>query len=204
MKTYKRESSGSDKPRTHPWTDDAAGSGNRYHDFKAQPRLVRTSLEDFTPWNRYLAVETFYRLLEWLNAPGGEFESNDCEFTGPSANPDPMFRKKLECSGCLMILYRDLPRNLSRPLIEWLEDALHRALAELDPGFEWGAVGTTLMRTRYIDLPVPEAGQIGFQLMVSFWAWGDTEREAMDHLDRLFGNLSRALHDTAVRSASER
>ncbi len=198
MKTYKRETSGFESPRSHPWTDAAANSGNRYRDFKSGPQFVRTSLEDFTPWNHYHAVETFYRLLEWLNAPDGGFESNDCEFTGPSDNKDPNYRKKLECSGRLMILYRDLPRNLSRPLTERLEGALHRRLAELDPGFEWGAVGTTIMRTRYVGLPVPEAGQLGFQLMLSFWAWGNTECETMAHLDRLFGNLARSLHDAAA------
>jgi hypothetical protein len=201
MKTYRRETSAADTPRAFPWTDAASNPGSRYHDFKTHPHLVRTSLEDFAPWNGCAAVETFYRLLEWLNAPGGALESNDCEFTGPRDNPDPGFRKARECSGRLMILYRDLPLNVSGPRVAWLEGATLRHLAEIDPDFEWGAVGTTIMRTQYVGLPLPEERQMGFQLMLSFWAWGDTEEETMTHLDRLFGNLSRALREASSEIA---
>jgi hypothetical protein len=202
MKTRRRETPRLETPRDHPWTDSVSNSSSRYYDFKAQPQLVRTSLEDLAPWSGRAAVETFYSLLEWINAPGGAFESNDCEFTGPHANPDPEFRKAQECGGRLMILYRNLPLNLSRPRAEWLEGAVHRHLAELDPAFEWGVVGTTVMRTRYVGIPVPDEDQLGYQLMLSFWAWGDTEDETMAHLDRLFGNLARALHEAAVEMRS--
>ena len=201
MKTYKRETCALETPRAHPWTDAASNSGSRYHDFKAEPQLVRTSLEDFTPWSDGEAVGTFYLLLEWLNAPDGALESNDCEFTGPHDNPSPQFRKAQECSGRLMILYRDLPLNLSYSHVDWLEGTAHRHLARIDPEFEWGAVGTTIMRTQYVGLPVPDEDQMGYQLMLSFWAWGDTEAETMAHLDRLFGNLSRALHETSAEIA---
>jgi hypothetical protein len=201
MKTSRREISGLDTPRAHPWTEAASNSDSRYYDLKAQPQLVRTSLEDFTPWSGRGAVETFYRLLDWLNAPGGALESNDCEFTGPHDNPSPQFHKAQECSGRLMILYRNLLHNLSYPRVEWLENAMHRHLAEIDPEFEWGVVGTTIMRTQYVELPVPDESQMGYQLMISFWAWGDTEDETMAHLDRLFGNLSRALHEASARIA---
>jgi len=196
VKTYTREAAGFDAPRSHPWTDAVGNSGSRYYDFKASPQLVRTSLEDFTPWSGFAAVESFYRLLEWINAPGGAFESNDCEFTGPRQNPDPVFEKSLECSGRLMILYRELSLNLSRARVERLEDTLQRRLAELDSEFEWGVVGTTIMRTRYVDLPGPEQGQLGYQLMLSFWAWGETVDETMLHFDRVVGILARALHQT--------
>lgn len=193
MKTCTREASRLDAPRSHPWTDAAADAGSKYYDFKAAPQLVRTSLEDFTPWNGHAAVESFYRLIEWLNAPRGAFESNDCEFTGPHDNPDPAFEKSLECSGRLMILFRDLSLNLSRSRVERLENDVQRRLAEHDPDFAWGMVGTTIMRTRYIGLPMPEAEQLGYQLMLPFWAWGDTVEETMAHLDRVVSNLARAV-----------
>jgi len=201
LKTYQREFSDVDAPRAHPWTDTVANSGSRYHDFKARPELVRTAIEDFTPWGGREAVETFYRLLEWLNARDGVFESNDCEFTGPHDNPEPAIRKAQECSGRVMILYRNLLFNLSRVRVERIESAMHRHLAEIDPEFAWGAVGTTLMRTQYLALPVPKKEQMGYQLMLSFWAWGDTVEETMAHLDRVFVNLSRALRETAAELA---
>jgi hypothetical protein len=199
VKTYQREASALEAPRAHPWTDAVSSPASRYHDFKAQPQLVRTSLEDFTPWSGYAAVETFYRLLERINASEGALETNDCEFTGPRDNPDPTFRKALECSGRLMILYRELSLNLSHPDVTRLENGVHRELAALDPEFEWGVVGTTIMRTRYVGLPGSGDGPLGYQLMLSFWAWGDTVDEAMAHLDRLFESLSRALDVVAQR-----
>jgi hypothetical protein len=192
VKTCQRETPSLEAPRAHPWTDAASSSAHRYVDFKASPQLVRTSLEDFTPWNGSRAVETFYRLVEWVNAPAGAFESNDCEFTGPHAD-DSHAPKSQECSGRLMILFRDLPANLSRAHMDALERDVHVRLNELDPGFEWGIVGTTVMRTHFLGLPGGAGGPLGYQLMLSFWAWGDTEDETMANLDRLLGNLASAL-----------
>jgi len=201
MKTYRREATGPETRRAHPWTDATSSPGSRYYDLKATPHLVRTALEDFTPWSGNEAVGAFYRLLEWLNAPNGAFESNDCEFTGPHDNPSPQSQKAQECSGRLMILFRNLRQNLSYRCIESLEDAVHRQLAGMDLEFEWGAVGTTITRTQYVGLPVPDGEQMGYQLMLSFWTWGDTEEETMGHLDRLFGNLSQALRGASAEMA---
>jgi hypothetical protein len=84
--------------------------------------------------------------------------------------------------------------NLSHARIEELEQNLHVRLSGSDAAFEWGIVGTTIMRTRYVGLPGGTAGPLGYQLMLSFWAWGDTEGETMANLDRVLGNLSEALH----------
>ena len=100
-----------------------------------------------------------------------------------------------------MILYRDLALNLSHSRVARLESSVHRHLAELDPEFEWGVIGTTVMRTRYVGLAVPEDRRLGYQLMLSFWAWGDTQGEAMAHLDRLLGNLARGLREVSAERA---
>jgi len=91
------------------------------------------------------------------------------------------------------VLYRSLPLNLSRHRVEMLERAVHGALAGIDAGFQWGVVATSVMRTRYITLPVTEKEQAGYQLMLSFWAWGDNEAETMANLDRVLKNLREAL-----------
>ena len=96
-----------------------------------------------------------------------------------------------------MILFRELEQNLSRPRIEELTYGIHVYLAEHDQEFEWGMVGTTVVPVRYIDLPGEEEQKLGYQLMLSFWAWGDSEPEVMDNLDRVLKNLTQALGEAA-------
>jgi hypothetical protein len=166
---------------------------NRYHDFKGDLGLIRSSLEDFLPWSRWPAIDTFYKLLEWLNGPDSILESNDSAFQGPAPNGSAQFEKALEATGRLMVLLRDLPRNLSLSNTEWVKGALHRRLAGIDPGLEYGAVGLTVYPAKFVSIPLPDEEQLGSQLMVSFWAWGDSEEEVMGNLDRTLGNIHEAL-----------
>ena len=46
------------------------------------------------------------------------------------------------------------------------------------------------------------AGVMGAQLMISFWAWGDAEREAMNALGRLMKHLARAVQDVGRTAAA--
>lgn len=142
-------------------------------------------------WSRYPATETFYRLLEWLNGPESVFESNDCAFSGPTATTQSS--KRLQCSGRLMILYRDLALNTSPEQIHWLTNAAAHALNHTDPAFEEGGIGATIMSVRFTTLPGPPERQRGQQLMLSFWAWGEEETEVMANLDRTFRNVTLAL-----------
>lgn len=193
MKTCEYDGAPFTEPRSHPWTDAASSSAYRYYDLKSEPSLVRTALEDFVPWSHYPAIEDVYALLEWLNGATSTLESNDCAFTGPHANEAPAFPKSLQCSGRIMVLYRALAQNLSRHRIESLKDDLHHRLGPLDPDFSWGMIGTTIVPVRYVTLPAPEEAQLGYQLMISFWAWGSSEAELMTNLGRVVRNLSKGL-----------
>jgi hypothetical protein len=197
MKVYEHSDPDSLKLRSHPWIDAESNPAYRYYDFKTQPELIRSSLEDLRPWNSYPAIETFYRLLEWLNGPASIFESNDSAFTGAAATAGTQSSKPLQCSGRLIILYRNLAVNTSREQMYRLADTIARALSETDPLFEWGAVGATIMPTRFTTLPGPPEHQSGQQLMLSFWAWGETEPEVMTNLDRTLHNLTGALHSAS-------
>jgi hypothetical protein len=148
-------------------------------------------MEDFVPWSHYPAIDAFYTLLEWLNSPRSTLESNDCAFTGPHPNEVPSVPKSLQCSGRLMVLYRSLATNLSRPRVESLKDTLHHRWRSLDPEFQWGTIGTTIVPVRYVTLP--DDAQLGYQIMISFWAWGSMEAELMSSLGRVVANLSRGL-----------
>ena len=177
------------EPRSHPWVDAVANAECRYYDLKVCPEHIRTSLEDFVPWSRYAAVHDFYALLAWLNHPRSLLETNDCAFTGPEHNEHQEFHKRLQCTGRVMVLFRDLLRNTQGGQTEALATRLHRELAEIDTQLEWGMIGTTIIPVRYLELN----GQLGSQLMISFWAWGNSTDETMRHLQRVLSNLRRAL-----------
>lgn len=152
----------------------------------------------------YPATETFYQLLEWLNGSESAFESNDCALSGVTTNTGTQPSKRLQCSGRLMLLYRDLALNTAPGQIRWLTNAAAHALGQTDPAFEWGAIGATIMPVKFITLPGPPELQKGQQLMLSFWAWGEDEREVMISLDRIFRNLTvvlRGLSDEILHSS---
>ena len=191
MKVYEHSDPDSMSPRSHPWVDSESNPAHRYYNFRSSPELIRSSIEDMQEWSAYPATETFYRLLEWLNGPESVFESNDCAFSGATATP--LSPKRLQCSGRLMMLYRDLALNTSPKQIQWLTNAAAHALNRTDPAFEGGAIGITIMSARFTTLPGPPERQRGQQLMLSFWAWGEQEPEVMANLDRTFRTVTVAL-----------
>ena len=189
------------EPRSHPWQGSASDPSARYYDFTESPRLIRSALEDFRPWARYRAIEAFYVLLERLNHQRSALESNDCAFVGPAANGEPSVAKACACSGRIMLLFRTLQRNIEQRPLPWLENRLHQELGACDERFAWGLVGTTLVPTRYLTILPAGPEQLGAQLMISFWAWGDDEADTMLNLARVFDNLSGALRAAAKAMA---
>jgi hypothetical protein len=195
MKTYEHHGPPFTEPRSHPWT--VGASDARYYDFTSSPELIRTSLEDFRPFEQYPAIEAFYALLERINHPRSLLESSDCALTPPNLSSTAQVKGKLECSGRVMLLYRDLVQNTRNARVSWLKTAIHYQLAHLDPKFALGMIGTTLVPVRYLALP--EDAQLGEQLMLSFWAFGDTEQTAMLNLGRVFKNLTQAVRAVSAR-----
>jgi hypothetical protein len=202
MKTCEFAGDTFSEPRSHPWLGSITDASARYHDLRSSPQLIRSALEDFLPWARYGAIENFYALLERLNHRRSAFESNDCAFTGPHANDEPSVHKALSCTGRLMLLFHALAKNVAPAPLVSLKDSLHGELSAIDPDFQWGMVGTTLVPTRYLGLPEGDAQQLGMQLMISFWAWGDSEADTMLNLGRLFTNLGRALRTLSARAGA--
>jgi hypothetical protein len=194
MKSYAHGGPALTEPRSHPWTDSASSAAARYYDLTRTPSLIRSALEDFVPWSHYPAIDGFYSLLEWLNQPASSLESNDCAFSGPEPNQHLEIAQALQCQGRVMLLFRALERN-RRGQIAGLENSLHQSLAPLDPTFDDGAIGTTVVPVRYRALPVGR--QLGAQLMISFWAWGNSEAECLRSLARLIENLATALRQAA-------
>jgi hypothetical protein len=198
MRSYRYEGPPFTEPRSHPWVGAAGHPEAHYYDLTATPALIRSSLEDFLPWSRHAAIERFFCLLEWLNQPDSLFESNDCAFTGPEPNENRELPATFECQGRVMLLFRALELNQSDNIAS-LESNLQRRLERLDPSFDGGAIGTTTLPVRYRALPAGD--QEGYQLMISFWAWGDSERECLLSLERVMRSLSAALHDVSRGAA---
>jgi hypothetical protein len=197
MKTYEYDGTPFSEPRSHPWQGSESDPSARYLDFTAEPQLIRSSLEDFLPYQRFAAVEDFYALLERVNHPKSLLESSDCAFNPPAASDSRLVKASLECSGRLMLLYRDLRQNTRKPRISWLKTAFHQQLAHLDPKFALGMIGTTLVPVRYLALP--SEAQAGQQLLLGFWAYGESEDATMQNLARLFKNLTQALRAVSAR-----
>ena len=179
--------------RSHPWSGSPSDPTLQHHNLVQSPKLIRTSLEDWRPWEHYPATESFYRLLEWLNGPGSVLETSDCAFNGPTPHELPDFDKALQCSGRLMLLFRDLSKNTDATKVHVLTQSLARALSQIDTDFAWGAIGLTIVPVQFTTLPSPPEEQQGAQVMLSLWTWGDDEAEAMTHMDRTISNLDTAL-----------
>jgi hypothetical protein len=177
--------------REHPYTDGTYDQRVKYYDFRTNPAAIRQSLEDFKPWEPRGAIETFYQLLEWLNGEMSELESNDCAFHGPQPNISVSTSpKELECKGRLMIFWRRLELNVSEPHLKWLIDAAEHYLKHTDES-TWldGVIGLSFMETAFGRLNK----NVGKEMVLQFWAFGDSEDELFENLDRLFKNLTMAL-----------
>jgi hypothetical protein len=101
-----------------------------------------------------------------------------------------------------MVLFRTLSRNTAPGEVLRLKNDLHAALSRLDPNFLSGTVGTTIVPVRYLNLPEAADQQLGTQLMISFWAWGNSELENMQNLGRLIKNLAQALRKVSSQLAA--
>jgi hypothetical protein len=193
VKSYQYAGPRSNELRSHPWTSSVEDPRARYYDLRADPRLIPTVLEDFVPWAHYPAITDFYALLAWINGGGSPLISNDCAFSAPDANTQVAIDRPLECSGRVMVLFRDLVRNQDPAALTEFERALHVDLATHDTHFALGAIGTSTIPVRFLEYPGAARDNLGHQILVSFWAWGHTEIDTMLQLRRVIGNLDRAL-----------
>jgi hypothetical protein len=196
MRVYELRDPSQQRVRAHPWVDAEGDSNHRYYNFRQHPELIRSSLEDLEPWVGHPSTETFYQLIEWLNGPGSVLESNDCAFNGLVMNEGPHSQKRLEASGRLMVLFRNLVFNTSPDRVGELAQRVAYALSEKTPSLE-GVVGVSIVDVQFTTLPGPPVRQRGQQLMLSFWAWGDDEAQTLGNLDTALGNLRQALRAAA-------
>jgi hypothetical protein len=188
--------------RLYPYGPDA--DGQRGHiDFRASPGQIRTSLEDFLPFARWPAIQTFYGLLEYLNGPTSRLETVDCAFRGPYSHCDSNSGLALAADGRLFVMYRDIGINCSKDHYQWLCGKLMQELELVDATFPAaeGVVAFSLNSALHVEisdgqwLPSGEfdAAQddrgMGYHTMLTFWAYGNDEAALFSNLDRVFKNI---------------
>jgi hypothetical protein len=175
------------EPRAHPWSSAVLDDSQVYVDFKANPKLIRTSLEDFNPFKGEPFVERFFSLLEWLNGPSSLLESNDSAFRGLVENTtDKQFPYSRKCQGRLMILYRDIAENCQPKSIEWLMKSMGASVEAINPSFRAGAIGLSRVGAVYKVLGDRSGtGAKGEQVMLSFFAYGKNDRRSFESMEKV-------------------
>jgi hypothetical protein len=199
--------------RQHPWTVSSRNSELKYYDFKKQPELVSEVLEDFKAWEHYEAVQHFYDMIRWLNGPNSNLETSDCGFRGPRENDQrAQWPKELVCNGGLFVFFRNVQFNLSdeskewskeylagqspklyKPskYLKWLIDSSLELITQINRQYKWACISVGLRSIVFVEAPVPEDEQLGYQIVYRFWAWGDSEQEVMEKFKYVVDTLLR-------------
>lgn len=171
-----------------------ADESSIYMDFKLQPKLIRTALEDLVPFKKWDFVEQFYSLIEWLNGANSVLESNDCVFNGAEDNPDQQYPYAKKCSARLMILFRDIPENCQDKSINWLMNNILSLAASMKPSFKAGAIGLSQSPTCYLALgDKPDTGGMGYQVTLNFFAYGKNDKRCYESMQDVLAIAQLAL-----------
>lgn len=173
--------------RAHPWAVANYDQSCRYVNFRNAPHEIETSLEDFRRWEgqHHATVQRFYDLLRWLNGPDSHFETNDCAFT-LALNTDPLRPYKVQVSGRLMLFASAMGLTCAPGFIDWLIDAFGFYLSRVE-SLEAGAVGISKAGCFY-----KAVGREAHELVLYFWAWGDSDEAAMEKLGGVFDRMKAA------------
>jgi hypothetical protein len=198
--------------RLHPYAPGAPDQSG-YVDFKLEPERISTVLEDFRPYAERPSIQAFYRLLRDINGAASHLETSDCGFRSPRPNQDPNSPFALRAFGRVYVLFRDLRLNCSRQRVDWLCSRLMAVLTETDPqmpaaqgvvGFTHNSVLHTAMSSGEwradgsFESGGPDDPGFGMHLLLSFWAYGDTEDEVYQNLGRLFENMGVACRSVSA------
>ncbi|CAM3038665.1 hypothetical protein [Moritella viscosa] len=180
--------------RSHPWTNMVSDESSVYMDFKRQPKLIRSTLEDLLPFNTWDFVEQFYSLIEWVNGSSSLLESNDCVFNAVEDNIDQQYPYAKKCSARLMILFRDIPENCQEKSINWLMNNIQSMASSMKPSFNTGAIGLSQSPTCYLALgDKPDTGGMGHQVTLNFFAYGKNEQDCYESMKDVLNIAQHAL-----------
>ena len=179
--------------RMHPWTISTSDERGRYYDFKRYPELIRTSLEEFRPYERYAAVELFYQLLEHLNGRTSYLETNDSRLRPNEKNPDAArIPKNFVLQSDISLLFRSLGLNLATDApsqySQWLIDNLIDSL-DSRPEPVYAVIKLYLFPTEFMTAPVDPDARGGYSVVYKILTWGDTEEEQFENYKQVLEEL---------------
>lgn len=177
-------------PRPHPYARVHHDSRGQYYDFKAEPDLIESVLEDFAPHGAYEGVQQFYALLRHINRPDSPFETTDSGLSQSvyRSRNSPFPDKAGWVGGRLMLMWRRLDRNsqpaVVRGLLKRLRTKLkHAGRAYTHIGFVVGPFPTVFSAT----------GRKGFQIDIEFAMWGDSFEEAILRFSDVVAVMDKAV-----------
>jgi hypothetical protein len=190
--------------RLHPYAPGAPGQTGHV-DLKAHPERIESAMEDFVPFGERPATHAFYHLLRELNGPTSHLETSDCAYRAPKPHQDPNSPLALCAIGRVYVLFRDLRLNCVPAQVKWLCDNLMLMLRETDPTLSaaQGVAAFTRVKILYTALSRGEWRTEGFeaapndpghgeQVVLSYFAYGNTEDQVDENLARVFRNISAA------------
>lgn len=188
-------------PRVHPYRKVHHDERGRYVDFKRDPDLIESALEDFVPHAAHAGVQQFYGLLRYINRPDAAFETTDCGLSQKlyvSSN-SPFPRKAGWVGGRLMLMWRDTAKNCREKPVAWLQSQFLRQFKRLRKRYD--CIGFVLG-------PFPtifsESGARGYQIDVEFAMWGDSYEEALDRLPDVVSALEKVVQQVEKRHQEKR
>jgi len=190
--------------RLHPYAPGAPRQTGHV-DFKVHPERIENALEDFVPFAHRPATHVFYELLRALNGPASHLETSDSAYRAPKPHHDQNSPLALCAIGRVYVLFRDLRLNCIGAQVEWLCGKLMALLKETDPKLTGaqGVVAFTRVKILYTALSKGEWHAQGYQaapndpghgeqVMLSFFAYGNTAEEVDENLARVFRNITAA------------
>ena len=159
--------------RAHPWTNSTSNPSQRYVNFKRQPDLIESALEDFAPFREVPSVQSFFALLRHINRPDGLLETNDCGGKPVVTNvgQDGFGAvSKFRGSGRLMILFRNWWSNMNDDYTLSMHDAFGNAVWHFQTNAR-AVIGLAYCPIGFDSLPGSPSGR---QIAIHWWIWGDT------------------------------
>ena len=190
--------------RLHPYTSGGTAQSG-YVDFKDEPERISSVLEDFTPHSEFPAIQTFYKLLKYINGTSSYLESCDCALRPPATHSDKNSTLPISVHGRLFLMYRDEKLNCSHKHAEWLCGKLKTILDGVDPDLtaNEAVIGFTLNPVLHTVISKgswrPDGSfdyddddpAHGMHTMLSFWGYGNDAICAFENLERLFKNIEQ-------------
>ncbi|WP_256815185.1 hypothetical protein [Klebsiella pneumoniae] len=179
--------------RSQPWgaTEGHEYKAGKYYNFREQPELITTHLEDFVDHADQMSVQNFYEFIRWINGPESALESTDCMLSGePKGVPSAaLFRCTHGITGRFEFFIRQIEMNANKEAIRWVYDKLSIYLQIERPDFRKGSFRISPLITDYIT---PDGNKLtGHRFCIYFQAYGNGIHDTWLSLETMFDSLAK-------------